>query len=146
MTAKEYLSQFLRLDRTIHNKLEQLEAWKSLSMKVTAHVRQDSVSGGATRTSPMADAIVRMVDLETEINADIDRLVDLRQDILQAIRQLPCGNAQLVLEMRYITGKSWEEIAAVLGYDRSWVFRVHGRSLKEIEEIRSMRGITEPEG
>ena len=146
MTAKEYLSQYLRLDRTIHNNLEQLEAWKSLSMKVTAHVRQDRVSGGGTRTSPMADAVVRMVDLETEINTDIDRLVDLRQDILQAIRQLRCGNEQLVLEMRYITGKSWEEIAAALGYDRSWVFRVHGRSLKEIEEIRSMRGITEPEG
>jgi hypothetical protein len=39
--------------------------------------------------------------------------------------------------MRYINGKGWDEIARDIGFDIRTAFRLHGKALKEIEEIRN---------
>jgi len=66
---------------------------------------------------------VRILD-EKEINEDIDRLVDLKADIIETISQVDDPTGQLLLEMRYINGKTWEEVAMDLGFDRRWVLRL----------------------
>lgn len=136
MNAKEYLSQAMSLDKMIDNKLEQLESLKRLSMKVTSTLQQDKVSGGNHVKSPMENAIVKVIDLRDEINDDIDRLVDLKKEILQTIHQVADLNYQLLLEMRYINGKTWDDVALALNYNSRSVFKIHGRALKEIEQIR----------
>ncbi|KAB2953734.1 DUF1492 domain-containing protein [Heliorestis acidaminivorans] len=135
MNAKEYLSQALWLDQMINSKLEQLEYLKSLTTKVSRSIGQEKVSGGKSINSTMEQAIIKVVDLGEEINRDIDRFVDLKREILITINEVSDLNYRLLLELRYISGKTWDEIAMTLGYDRSWVFRVHGRALKEIEAL-----------
>jgi DNA-directed RNA polymerase specialized sigma subunit len=56
-------------------------------------------------------------------------------DVIETINQVDDPIYQLILERRYIEGKTWEEIAAGLGYDRSTVWRNHGKALKEIFKI-----------
>lgn len=137
MNAKEYLSQAIWLDQMIDSKLEQLETLKSLSMKVTSSFTQEKISGGNIETSRMENTIVKVIDLENEINKDIDRFVDLKKDIQDNINKMEDINYQLVLEMRYLSGKNWEEIAEQLNYNNRTVFKVHGRALKQIERIRA---------
>lgn len=136
MIAKEYLSQAICLDKMIDNKLEQLDSLKSLSMKVTSTLTHDKVSGGNHVKSSMENAIVKVMDLEDEINDTIDMLVDLKREIIETIHQVNDLNYQLLLEMRYISGKSWEDVALALNYNSRSVFKVHGKALKEIEIIR----------
>jgi DNA-directed RNA polymerase specialized sigma subunit len=137
MNAKEYLSQALWLDQMIVSKLEQLETLKSLAMKVTSSFAEEKVSGGNTEKSKMESTIVKVIDLENEIGADFERLVDLKKEIQDAINRVDNINCQLLLEMRYLNGKNWEEIALALGYDRSTVFRIHGKAIKEIKKIKN---------
>ncbi len=40
----------------------------------------------------------------------------------------------VLLEMRYVNGWSWEAVAGELRFDRSWISRLHGSALKEIEK------------
>lgn len=134
MRAKEYLSQALWLDQRINTKLEQLATLRSLAMKVTANQTAEKVSGGKDVKSPMANTIAKIVDLEREINGDIDRLVGLKAEIQETISQVSDVVSQILLELRYINGKTWDEIANVLGFARSWVLRLHGVALKEIED------------
>jgi len=134
MRAKEYLSQALWLDQRINTKLEQLATLRSLAMKVTANLTAEKVSGGKDVKSPMANTIAKIVDLEREINGDIDRLVGLKAEIQETISQVSDVVSQILLELRYINGKTWDEIANVLGFARSWVLRLHGVALKEIED------------
>lgn len=136
MNAKEYLSQAMSLDKMIDNKLEQLESLKRLSMKVTSTIQQDKVSGGNHVKSTMENAIVKVIALRDEINDDIDRLVDLKKEILETIHNVTDLNYQLLLEMRYINGKTWDDVALALNYNSRSVFKIHGRALKEIEQIR----------
>jgi len=135
MNAKKYLSQAIWLDQMIDSKIEQLEELKCLAMKVTTHFTQEKIYGGIIEKSPMESTIVKVVDLENEINADIDRLIDIKKDIQDTIKKMDDINQQLLLELRYLSGKSWDEVSDVLGYDKRWVMRLHGKALKKIDEI-----------
>lgn len=137
MGAKEYLSQAMWLDRIINNKLEQKEELESLAQRTTVDISREKVSGGRSTNSPMEDATVKLIDLCNEINDDIDKLVELKKEILETINQVEDFSCQLVLEMRYINNKSWDDVAREMGYDRRTIFRMHGKALKEIEKIIS---------
>lgn len=78
-----------------------------------------------------------MVDLSIEINEEIERFMDLKTEIKATIEKVDDINCQLLLEMRYLNRKNWEEIALALGYDRSTVFRIHGKAIKEIKKIKN---------
>ncbi len=116
MKAKEYLSQALWLNQRIDNKLEQLERLKAMAMRVTTNLTQEKVSGGYNERNPMENTIVKIMDLEREVNDEIDKLINLKQEILETISLVDDPMAQLLLEMRYINRRTWGEIAEELGY------------------------------
>lgn len=137
MNAKEYLSQAIWLDQRINSKLEQKEQLEALAKRVTVNFTQEKVSGGRATTSPMEDATVKLIDLCHEINDDIDELITLKAEILEIISKVDDPVSQLLLQMRYIEGKTWEEVAYDLDYNSRTVFKIHGRALKEIEKIQN---------
>ena len=92
-------------------------------MKVTTSFTQEKISGGNIEKSRMENTIVKVIDLEHEINEDIDRFVDLKRDIQDTINKMENINYQLLLEMRYLSGKNWEEIAEQLNYNNGLSLR-----------------------
>ncbi|MEY8414786.1 DUF1492 domain-containing protein [Tissierella praeacuta] len=137
MNAKEYLSQARWLDQRINSKLEQKEQLEALATRVTVNFTQEKVLGGGATTSPMEDATVKLIDLCHEINDDIDELIRLKAEILETISKVDDPVSQLLLQMRYIESKTWEEVAYALRYNNRTVFKIHGRALKEIEKIQN---------
>lgn len=131
MNVKEYLSQAFTLDQRINSKLEQVASLRELATKATASIHTERVSGTKQR-SPMENTLVKLIELEHEINADIDRLVDLKCEIIDFINQVENPNYRLLLELRYISGNTWEEIADKMQYDLRWIYRLHGKALREI--------------
>ena len=85
MTAKEYLGQAYRLDQRINSKLEQILSLRELTTKATATM-SDMPGGGSRNVYKMQDIIGKIVDLENEINADIDHLVDLKREMVAVIK------------------------------------------------------------
>ena len=83
----------------------------------------------------MEEATIKLIDLSHEINDDIDRLIDLKKEILNVINEIDDFRYRLLLEMRYINCKDWDEVAKILGYDTRYILKLHGRALKEIDEI-----------
>ena len=69
------------------------------------------------------------------IKADIDALVDLKREILETIKSLHNVEFQTILERRYLCFETWEKIAADMGYDLRWLFRLHGKALEEAQTI-----------
>ena len=80
----------------------------------------------------MADAIAKIVDLQAEINNDIDRLVDLKRDMVRAIKAVDNTEYQTLLEKRYLCFMSWEQIAVDMNYSLQHTFRLHDNALKKI--------------
>lgn len=132
MNAKEYLSQAFRLDQRINSKLEQVASLRKLALKATASIQVGRVSGRSERSS-REEALVKMLDLEYEIDADIDRLVDLKRAMFNFVANVNHESHRMLLELRYLEEKTWEEVAETMGYELRWIYRLHGRALKEAE-------------
>lgn len=134
MNAKTYLSQAMWLDIMINQKLEEQERLKAMAEKVTSNFSEVKVSGGE-RKNTREESNVKLIDLRNETNEITDRYIDLRNEIMETINQLEEMNYRLILEMRYISKKGWDEIAATMGYDVRWIMELHGRALKKVDKI-----------
>ncbi len=80
----------------------------------------------------MEDIIAKLVDLEEEINADIDCLVNTKREIMTSIQTVSRIDHRTLLELRYICCKTWEYIAEQLSVSTRSVHRIHGEALCEI--------------
>lgn len=131
MTAKEYLSQAYWLDRRINSMIAQVDSLNLLVEKVTSTITGMPKNPSPSQ-SPMADAICRIIDLEREITDEIDRLVDLKVEISRRIKSVERTEYRLVLELRYLCFRSWEDIAEEMDYTVRNIHILHGEALQEI--------------
>ena len=132
MNAKEYLKQAFYLDKRINSKLEQVESLNALATKATSTL-SDMPKSPNRGTSKLEDTIVKIIDLQEEINRDIDKLVDLKKEIVRTIKKIEDKELQVVLEKRYLCFESWEKIAVEMNYSIQHIFRLHSKALKSIE-------------
>lgn len=134
MTSKEYLSQARFLDASIRTKVEQIESLNDLATSCTA-VISDMPRNPNRGGSRMADAILQIIDLQEEIKRDMMALVQLKREIMDAIKSVSSLEYQTILEKRYLCFISWERIAVELGYSIQHTYRLHDAALKEIDSI-----------
>ncbi len=131
MNAKEYLGQAYRLDQRINSKLEQVASLNELATKCTSTLT--GMPRNPNRgTSTMADAVGKIVDLQAEINRDIDRLVDLKREMVTVIKAVGNTEYQTLLELRYLCFKTWEQIAVDMGYSIQHIYRLREKAYDEI--------------
>ena len=131
MTAKEYLEQPLKLEKSIDSRCHVLEGLKNLLTRTTG-VLTGVVVTRTRDTHPMETVMVRIAEIEEEISEDMVRLIDLREDVTERILELGEEKWQAVLEMRYLHGKHWDDIADEMCCSRSNVLKMHAAALKEI--------------
>lgn len=139
MTAKEYLGQAYRLDQRINSKLEQVASLNELATKATSTLTGMPKNPNRA-TTKMADAVTKIVDLQAEINDDIDRLIDLKREIVTIIKTVNNTEYQTLLEKRYLCFETWEQIAVDMGYSLRWVHIIHSRILSELSKQFAERG------
>ncbi len=138
MTAKDYLCKAYRLDQRINSKLEQVASLNELAMRATSTL-SDMPKSPSSTNSKMEDVICRIIDLQDEINKDIDKLVDLKINIVSIIKTVPNPEHQMLLELRYLCFKTWEQIAVEMGYSVRNIYHLHGAALKEIPPLKSLQ-------
>ena len=131
MTTKEYLGQAYRLDQRINSKLEQIASLNDLATKCTG-VLTGMPRNPNRGTSTMADAVAKIVDLQAEINRDIDRLVDLKREMVSLIKAVDNTEYQTLLELRYLCFRTWEQIAVDMGYSIQHIYRLREKAYDEI--------------
>jgi DNA-directed RNA polymerase specialized sigma24 family protein len=131
--AKEYLSQAYFLDARINSNIAQVDGLHTLATKVTATFSDmpKPLSGDPSRVEC---TVLKIYDLENEIDREIDRLVDLKRDLLQVIQSVSKPEYQMVLQKRYIEMEKWDVIAQEMALDVRWVQRLHGRALEEVQK------------
>ena len=132
MTAKEYLRQLKTLDNLINAKLLEKERIRALSTKVTSNLGervQGSGSGGIENT------VIKITELEIQINADIDKLVDLKAEATQIMDSLEDNKHKAILSMYYVSNLTFEQVAENTDISSRWVRKIHGKALKKFEEI-----------
>lgn len=132
--AKSYLSQAYRIDSRINSKIEQVASLRDLATKATSTI-SDMPRSASPNLNRMEDVILKIITLEQEINADIDALVDLKQDIMHLIKRVQNPEYQTVLELRYLCFKTWEQIAVDMNYSIHHLYKLHNAALDVCDRL-----------
>lgn len=134
MTAKQYLRQAYRLNDLINSDLAELEQLKVLSTSVSSPNLSGMPSSGTRKQeAPFVNAVMKIIELEKVIDAEIDRFVDLKKEIRDVVNKVPDNNQKLVLKLRYIQFLKWESVAAEMDLSLKQVHRIHNEALKNVK-------------
>lgn len=126
----DWLNRYGKLDREIDRKCEELSRWRSRAEKVTTVVT--GMPGGSGAGSQLQDAVDKIMCVEEEINTSIDELRAVREEIEAAIHTVSDETLQTLLQMRYIDGNTFEQIAVNLNYTFRHITRLHRRALQKL--------------
>lgn len=129
MTAKQWLSRGMNIDREINTLLTIRDGVKARATSVTQTISGDPVQG--TKDPHKFD---RLVELDEQIDRLVDKLVETRLDIISAIGELEDGRLRELLYKRYIEGKRFEQVAVEMRYSWRQTCRLHGDALVKMEE------------
>ena len=137
MKASTFLEQVETIDTLIKNKLIERQQWEDLAYSITAQMGGERVQSSGSQ-SKMADAVIRCMAEEEEIDEQVQRLVEKKRDVVSVIEQLKVVQYD-VLHMKYIQKMSYYDIADAKGHDYNWATTVHGRALKNVQNILDAR-------
>ena len=131
MTAKDYLLQARFLDDRINSKTQQIASLNELATKCTTTF-SDMPRNPNRGHSRVEDCVIKIIDLEDSLKKDIEKLVDLKKEIMGVIKAVPNVEYQTLLEKRYLCFITWEQIAVDMNYSMQHIHRMHSAALKEI--------------
>ena len=135
MTAHDYLSQAYLLEQQIQSKMAQIESLKSLATCVTNHSMDQQPVSHTKNVHAMEDTVLKIMEANQELDAQIDALVDKKLEITRIISQVRNVAYRLILEKRYLNFQMWEEISVDLHYSIRTVQRLHSKALDVVQGI-----------
>lgn len=130
MKAKEYLSQYRRIEHQMDSSMEALRRFQKRLDRctdVSKNIPNDEHDKYIKSLKGMAESA-------HELRASIDDLVALRHEICGVINSLPDHEQRALLEYRYLNGWSWTKIELKLCVTHATAWRIHCDALHRIGE------------
>lgn len=127
--TREELTLIPEIEKWIRIKREQI---KKLEEMATCLPGQKE--GGRVQTSTKdhsMDAVIKMVDLKNELEAEYERLITLKKEAHEIIDELPRIDREL-MALRYIYGKPWGEVAQLMEWSYRHTLRRHKKILEKL--------------
>lgn len=133
MTYKE-LNNLKYLDKIITSKKNQLARLRRTYDTIKAQdYSKERITGGIRQD--ISDTVIKIVDLEREIIADIDALCGEKKRIDNYIKQFIQGEEYLVIQMYFFENMKLEEIAIKINRGYGTVKRFKKRALEKILKV-----------
>ena len=138
MTAREYLKQIEDIETKIKNKKVEKEQWYAIATNTVPQSYGERVQ---TTGNPqkMAHAVEKLVIIDNEIEAEIERLIDKKLEIIGVIEQLSTKEYDL-LHAKYVQFCTLQEAAYQCRISYSNATTMHGRALKNVQKILDRKG------
>lgn len=135
--AKEYLKQAYRCNEILKENIQEIENLRILSTSISSpNLSKERVASSHSTEAKYVGAVIKIADLEKEVNQEIVELLDLKMEIRNTINQILDANRILVLRYRYLEFMKWEEIAEKMGYySVKSAHRIHKAALEDVAKI-----------
>lgn len=129
MTAKEFLRRARSIDRRVDEATERAERLRARLEAGRMSSLTGMPRGGAQDWTDTAD---RLIALERRVNERIREMCRLKRLAMDAIDRVDDSRMRELLELYYIDGMTWEQVAERMSYDVRWIYRLHGRALMRV--------------
>ena len=139
MTVKEYLNKAYILNERINTKIRQLDELNDMATHITATI-DDMPKAPCGDKSKFENTVIKIIEMQEKINAQIDELVDIKAELMAVIARVPDITEREVLEKRYINMDTWSEMSDSMYIGLRRLYQIHGNALCTIEGILKKDG------
>lgn len=136
--AQAFLEQYEMDFVKMECKLAERQQWHDLSLSITAQMGSERVQSSGAKDK-MASAKTKCIEVESEIDAQVDKLRKRHQDVTCVLDLMEKPIEYKLLHQRYIQFKQLKTIADNFGANYDWVTTTHGRALKSLQKILDER-------
>ncbi len=136
MTPKQYLLQLPRLAQMIRQRQIQIEELRAL-MEGTGgfDYSKPMVKSSPPPDPPYVELVSQLTETEEHARSLIRAYTAKQNEIIGRIERVPDERYQRLLCLRYVQGRSLQEIADEMMYEYRWIRQMHGRALEAFGEI-----------
>lgn len=131
--AKDYLNQIQKTDRLIQRLTDTTATLRSRLISQNYELTPDRIQSCGIK-DPIGEIIVKVAELETEINAHIDELVEWKKEAHVRIKRICDLDQQNILIARYVQGLKWEKVAFAIKFSMSRIYEIHEAALMAFAE------------
>ena len=143
MRAFDYLEQVKLLDTLIMSKTAEQEQLREMAEKITQ--ANDGMPHGSGVSDKIGNAVAGLVDLANEIAVLVVTFKGILQDVTKHIEMLPTEQYE-ILHTKFVLKReelgnhrslyySWEEVAEIVGYSESQVYRIKKKAMRNLQRI-----------
>ena len=126
MKARERLKELYRLDLKIERERKQIEDLKQRMYTVSAPALDaDRVKTSGSGDDKLLKLIASVERTTRRITRDMTKHMKLYNQIVKEINRVQDERAKTILTSRYVLYMQWDAIANDLGYEMSYVYRLH---------------------
>ncbi len=130
MDNTHILKRIRFVDIEIKQKIDELERLENTLFR-SPQLKQVSVQ--ESKAGLKDDTYVKIMGYKDTIEKKIEELVDLKRRVLNVIDSIDDTEKRLILTMRYVNLKTWEQIERDLPMSRKTMFIVHKKAVKEFD-------------
>lgn len=135
MTNREkisYLQRYSTLMREFDHKWEKLEQLRAVQGKITAAYGPKVGVGGSIFNNREADLLIKIADLKDDAMRTLNLALDGLENLRAILNSMETDWPVVVLQLRYMNGMTWADIADELGYSDGYVYKLHTKALAAV--------------
>ena len=135
MTTQEYLKQLIRFENMIRLKQEEIFRLESIICSTPPTAMNPDKVQTSMVGDRMSEGVAKIVDAKTEITSMIENYIGKRNKIVSQIESMEDLKSYIILNNRYVLGKSNCEIACEpnLRCSERRVKQLHQKAIKDFE-------------
>ena len=132
--TKAYLSQYYYAYQKVDSLKEELHCLEELA-NGTQGINYDEpvVQKSRSLKAPFIRYIDKIQKKEEELSNKVEELLNLKDEIHEAIATVNDPVMELVLTYRYINFWEWGDIASKLHYAESYVYKLHRKAISSVK-------------
>lgn len=134
MSTKEWLMRAWKIDNEIAALEKELTLAKERALSVTSRTSDIKVQTSGRNSTE--DAIHKYIEYQEKLNKRLDKLFEVKNEIIDAITRVDNTDYRTLLELRYLRFMTWEKIAEEMDMSDRWVrSTLHRHSLEAVSKI-----------
>ena len=130
MRAKELLGNIQKWQKQINDKREKIVVLREIATSTSPNL-SGMPHAPRSCTSPMANTVCKIADLEQEIK-DLEKA---RQQAIDVLSGITDDELYTVLMKRYVQEKIWQDISIEMHYGRTKIYYLHNAAIAALEKI-----------
>ena len=131
--CKEWLSRARKTDEEINALI--LEQERALTNATSTVAQSGSEKVQTSNVNTSENKFISYAAYSELIDKRIDRLYEIKKEILENVNKLDDATLRTILILRYLNFQTWEMIACKMNYGYGHILRLHGNALIEIKNV-----------